>query len=380
MSGLSSLHINTEPTWRGGEQQTLYLVAGLITRGHPATLVAQRGGPLARRAREAGVPTVEVPMRGEADLGAVLGLASLLRRVRPRVVHFHTSHAHTLGAMAAALLGGRRPRTVLTRRVDFSIFRHSFLGLNRWKYRSVDRIVAISEAIRDVLLADGIDPRRIDLVPSGVDPARFDGVRPVDLRHELGLPPATRLVANVAHLADHKGQVYLVDAAPRILSACPDAAIIIIGEGELRDPLMARARDLGVAGRVLFPGFRTDVPGILRGIDIYVMPSHMEGLGTAVLDALCCALPVVAARAGGIPEIVRDRENGLLVPPRDPEALAAAVIGLLRDPALARALAARGPATVRDRFGVDRMVDGNVAVYRRLVAGRPISRRASALR
>jgi len=152
-----------------------------------------------------------------------------------------------------------------------------------------------------------------------------------------------------------------------VLAGRDDCAILVVGDGELRLPLMARAKELRVAERVLFPGFRDDVPAILRAIDLFVMPSHLEGLGTIVLDALCCGVPVVAARAGGIPEAIRDGENGILVPPKEPAALAAAILRVLADDTLARRLAAAGPPTVAARFTADRMTEGNIAVYERLI-------------
>ncbi len=364
---VSTLHINTEPTWRGGEQQTLYLLRGLVARGHPVSLCAQKGSPMATRAREAGISTQELRMRGEVDVVAVIKLAREMRRRRPDLVHFHTSHAHSLGALAASLLGRRRPKTLLTRRVDFSIYRHSFLGLNHLKYRGVDHIVAISRAIRDVLLADGIAAERIDCVSSGIDPERFNGVAPCDLRAELGVPAETKLIVNVAFFADHKGQRYLVEAAPNILSEFPQCAICLVGDGGLRPQLMQLAKDLGVAERVFFPGFRRDVPEILKAADIYAMPSHKEGLGTAILDALICRLPVVATRAGGIPEIVHDGVNGFLVPARDSVALGDALLRLLRDPALAAAMGDEGPRIVASEYTVDAMVEGNLAVYAKLL-------------
>ena len=364
---IRSLHLNDARTWRGGEQQTLYLLEGLARRGHDVALVAQPKSPMAVRAAAAGVRTYELAMRGELDIPAAWGFSRIVREVDPDLVHYHTSHAHAIGAAAMAVLGRRRPRTLLSRRVDFSIFRHSFLGLNGLKYRAVDRIIAISEAIRAVLIEDGIEPARIDVVLSGVDAGRFAGVAPRDLRPELGFPGDTRVIVNVGALADHKGQIYLVEAAPAIVEAHPEAAIAIVGEGEERPRLEKRIAELGVGARVRLVGFREDVPAILKGADIYVMPSHAEGLGTAVLDALCCGLPVVAARAGGIPEMIEDGVNGLLVAPRDPRALSSAVLALLDDAALARSLGAAGPATVASRFSVDKMVEGNIAVYEKLL-------------
>ena len=364
---IRSLHINTEPTWRGGELQTLYLLEGLARRGFRVFLCAQKGSPLAERARAANIETAEVQMRGEIDIFAAAKISRLIKRFDPALVHYHTSHAHTLGAMACWLRGYKRPRTLLTRRVDFSIYRHSFLGLNHLKYRVVDHIVTISRAILAVLLADGLPPDNIDCVPSGVDPKRFSDVKPVDLRSELGLPSDIKLVGNIAFFADHKGQRYLVEAAPTILERFPNCAIVLIGEGGLRKPLMKLAKQLGVEDRVLFPGFRNDVPAILRSLDVYAMPSHQEGLGTAILDALCCGVPVVASDAGGIPEVVHHDVNGLLVPPQRSPELAEAILRVLTNEEEAARYSAAGPVTIEREYTVDRMVDGNIEVYRKLV-------------
>lgn len=364
------VHMNTERTWRGGEQQTLYLMEGLRARGIPQLLVAQRGGACAERARAKGLPVLPLRMRGEADPFAILALRSLLLEARATIVHAHTSHAHTLGAIAAALLGSRRPRVLVARRVDFSIFRRSFFGLNRIKYvHGVDRYATVSRAIKDVLLRDGLRDERISVVHSGIDLGRIDQApsEREKVRAELQVPEGDWLVANVAHMADHKGQVYLVDAVPRILSKMRNVTFAIVGDGELRGSLEARARELGVAGRIRFPGFREDVPRILKALDVFVMPSHMEGLGTSVLDAMAAGAPVVGTEAGGMTEMLEHGRNGLVCPIRDAGAIARAVLELLGDRERAKALAAQARRDVVERFSKEAMVAKTVAVYEDLV-------------
>jgi len=367
---IRTLHINTEATWRGGEQQTLYLLRGLVSRGFPVLLCAQKGGRLVERAREVGIDTIALRMRGEIDVIAGFKIAQQIRRFRPDLVQYHTSHAHSLGILANGFLLRRRPRTLLTRRVDFSIYRHSFLGLNHLKYNRVDRIVAISEAIEKVLLNDGMTPERVDCVPSGTDPERFRDPTPAQLRQEFGLSPDTKIVGNVAFFADHKGQRHLVEAAKTVLEKFPRTAIFLIGEGPLREPLQRLAQDEGIGDRVFFPGFRRDIPAILRDLDLYVMPSHKEGLGTAILDALYCGVPVVACEAGGMPELVHHEKTGLLVPPQDSKALAQAIIRLLDHPDEAATYATAGRKRVEDHYTVDRMVEGNIRVYERMLESR----------
>ncbi len=374
---LRVLHLNTEPSWRGGEQQVYYLHEGLLRRGHASTVVAQPGKPLAERVAANGLGgpgrLVEMRMRGEADVRAIARLAALMQRGRYDVVQMHTSHAHTLGVLAAGLLGSsRRPRTIVSRRVDFSIYRRSFLGLNGLKYRhGVDRYVTVSHAIRRVLIDDGLDPDRISCVHSGIDVGRFDAeptaAERAALRAELGAPGDGPLIGNVAWFADHKGQIYLVEATPAIVAAHPDARVVLIGDGELRETLETRARELGVGEKILFPGWRNDVPACLKSLDLFVMSSHLEGLGTSVLDAMAAGTPVVGTAAGGIPESVIDGETGLLVPVRDPDALAAAVVRMLDDPDLAARCREAARRRVMERFSVDAMVEGTIAVYRELL-------------
>lgn len=365
MSALRVLHIDTEKTWRGGEQQALYLAQGLAARGVEQLCVGRPGMPYVERCAAAGLDVEPVSMRGEADVAAMRRLARLFRRWRPDVIHMHTSHAHTLGVVARRLSGVGR--TLVSRRVDFTIYRN-FLRLSWFKYRfGVDRYVAISEGIKRQMVRDGIPAARIEVVHSGIDPARFDGVEPHDLRAEFGLPADARIVGDVAAFGWHKAQEVLVRAMPRILESVPSAYVFLIGDGELRPKIEAEVRGLGLEDRILFTGFRTDVPSLIRGMDCFVMCSVLEGLCTSLLDALALECPAVGSAVGGIPEVLVDGETGLTVPPRDPVALADAVVRVLRDGALADRLRAAGHRHVQDGFTVDAMVEGNLAVYRRLV-------------
>jgi len=368
------LHVNTERTWRGGEQQVLYLARGLQARGVTQELLCQQNSVLAARARDAGLPVWERRLHGEVDLPSMRAMAERLRAGHFDLIHMHTSHAHTLGLVAARLAGrrrpGDRPATLVSRRVDFSIRKRRLLDFSHLKYTwGLDRIVCVSEMIRAVLLRDGLPPALVGVVHSGVDVARLNGApdRRADYRREFGVPSGAPLIATVGHCADHKGQRFLVAAAPAVLQRFPEARILVVGEGELLPDLKEQARALHVEGRVLFPGFRTDVPALLRALDLFCFPSHLEGLGTSVLDALAVGLPVVATTAGGIPEMITDGVHGRLVPPRDPAALAAALVEMLEHPERARQMGEAGRARVMAEFTADRMVEKTLGEYERLV-------------
>jgi len=356
---LKTLHIDGERTWRGGEQQVLYLTTGLKARGHEAVVACQPGSPMAERARAAGLEVAEVGMRGEADFRAVLALRRLLRRGGFDIVHMHTSHAHALGCAAAAL--ARRGRTVVSRRVDFGVATNLISG---FKYRhGVDRFIAISQAVRQALVDGGVAPDKVAVVHSGIDLSRFDGVTAGGLREEFAVPADARVVGNVAAMADHKGQRYLLAAMPRVLAAEPRARLFVVGDGELRGALEAQTRELALGEAVTFAGFRTDVPQWLALFDVFVMSSHLEGLCTSVLDALAMRRPVVATAAGGLPEIIRHEATGLLVPPKEPGPLADAILRLLRDRELGRRLAEAGRRHVEQEFSAESMVEGTLRVY-----------------
>jgi glycosyltransferase involved in cell wall biosynthesis len=223
-----------------------------------------------------------------------------------------------------------------------------------------------------VLIADGLPEALLGVVHSGIDLSRLDAVpdRALDYRREFGVPRDGPLILNVAHCADHKGQRYLVAAAPALLAHHPGARIVIAGEGELLPALQAQAAELGLAERVLFPGFRTDVPALLRACDLFCFPSHLEGLGTSVLDALAMGCPIVSTTAGGIPEMIESGVHGLLVPPRDPAALAAGMLWMLEHPAEARAMGAAGRQRVERDFTCERTAQRTLAEYGRLLAAR----------
>jgi len=352
---LTTLQIDTERTWRGGEQQALYLALGLRRLGQRPIVVAQPACPLLAAVREAGVETRAIRMRGEADVVAAARIASLARREDAAILHAHTSHAHTLALLARGL--GCRSKVVVARRVDFDV-------RGRWKYgRRVDRFIAVSHAVKRVLERCGVRPAQVSVVHDGIDLARIDEAQQQDYRREFGFAADAFVVGNVAHMADHKGQQYLVAAVPQVLAERPDARLVIVGHGELWEALHAQARRLGVQRQVVFAGFRSDVPGLLKFFDLFVISSHLEGLCSSLMDAMAARRPIVATAAGGIPELVTHEQEGLLVAPKDPAALAGAILRLMRDRPLAQRLAARGRRAVEERFTVQHMVEATATVY-----------------
>jgi L-malate glycosyltransferase len=361
-----SLHIDTARTWRGGQNQVLLTVNGLRAIGQRATLVAHPDGELRQRAAE-GLDLIPLAPRTEMDLAAAWKLSRLVKRLRPDVLHAHDPHGIAMASLALSLGGASpsngTPSLVASRRVDFHLKGNSF---SRWKNRQVDCFIAASEAIRHMLLADGIAPDLVVTVHEGIDVEHVVAAPPVNVHEAFWLPHRAPVVGNVAALVPHKGQRYLVDAAHLVVQEVPDARVVIFGEGELREHLEKQVRDHRLEKHVFLPGFRTDVLGCIKGCDLFAMSSVTEGLGTSLLDAMACHRAIVATSAGGIPEIVEDGVNGLLVPARDAHALAAAIVRALKDDRLRNRMGEAGFRRVSEEFSVERMVSATAAVYERL--------------
>jgi len=363
VKGLSLCHVDAGREWRGGQRQTLFLVRELKRAGWPVFLVAQKGSPLEAKAKEEGLRVISLKMKGEADLWSSLRLALIMKKKKCQLAHFHDAHSLSLGLRAASW--ARVPLILAHRRVDFPLRRNFF---SRRKYgRKLDMIIAISEGVKKVLLAGGVPAEKIRVIPSGIDFSVFDQVKDRDfLRREFCFSADDFLVGIVAALEDHKGHSYLFQATRIVRQHSPRIRLIVVGSGSLRLELESQVQQLGIEDIVFFLGFREDVPRILASLDLFVLSSHLEGLGSSLIDAMASRLPVVATRAGGIPEIVHHGETGLLVPPRDPEALAQAIIELYHDRQLASRLAQNGSDFVRSHFSAEAMAKRVVDLYQDL--------------
>ena len=358
-----SLHIDTARTWRGGQNQVLLTVLGLRALGHRSMLIAHPAGELRQRAQE-GLELVPIAPKTEMDLGAAWRLSRLIKQLRPDVLHAHDPHGVAMAALALSMSTQlAKPPLVAARRVDFHLKNNAF---SRWKYRQVDLFVCVSDAIRRMLVADGVPASRIVIVHEGIDIGHVEAAPAANLHADLWLPHNSPIVGNVAALVPHKGQRHLIEAAALVIKRVPDARFVIAGEGELRPALERLIKDHHLEKHVFLVGFRPDILSVHKGFDIFVMSSVTEGLGTSLLDAMACGKPIVATTAGGMPEVVADGRTGILVPPRDHTAMAEALIRLLSDAALRAEMGAAGVARARARFSAERMVQDTLDVYKRV--------------
>lgn len=363
-----SMHIDSARTWRGGQNQVLLTVLGMRALGHRSMLVAHPAGELRQRAEE-GLDLVPLAPATEMDLSAAWRLSRLVKQLRPDVIHAHDPHGVAMAAMALTMRSGSRtappaPPLVAARRVDFHMKGNA---LSRWKYRQVDCFICASDAIRRMVVADGVAADRAVTIHEGIDLAHVAAAPAADLHADLWLPHDAPIVGNVAALVPHKGQRHLIEAAAIVVRQVPDARFVIAGAGELREALERQIRERHLEKHVFLVGFRPDILSVHKAFDIFVMSSVTEGLGTSLLDAMASRRPVVATTAGGMPEVVADGETGLLVPPRDDAALAEAIVRLLKDRPMRTAMGAAGERRVRELFSSDRMVQDTLELYRRIV-------------
>lgn len=340
------LQVDSGREWRGGQNQVRLLCRELAREpGVEQRLLTNRGSELARRATRDGTPVAEAAWDIGLDPRAWWRLRRTVASFKPDIIHAHDSHALTLA------VGARAGALVATRRVDFHVGRFS-------GWRAADRIVAISDAVKQILVADGLPAMDIAVVPSGIDPTevRRAAERPTDVRARLGIAGRSPLAVNVAALVDHKDQRTLIRAARQARALRPDLHWLIAGEGELRGSLTAEIARLELADRVHLLGYVEEADALIREADVLVMSSKGEGLGSVILNALALGKPVVATAGGGIPEILPPEA---LVPVGDAEALAGKVVDALSHPASHIPLPAR--------FTASAMAQGVLAVYRSLL-------------
>ena len=363
------LHLNLAETWGGGEKQVLMLCQGLAARGHEVTLACRQGGPLCARGQEAGLDPVPLPAGAGIVPVASWRLARLIARRRFDLLHSHCGRSLTVAILArtaAVACGGAAGGIVAHRRIATRLHRNP---MTRWKYAwGADRVIAVSRLVGGVLAQCGVPTDHIRVVHSGIPCPR----EPAESRPRVkGHAEGEHVVGCVASYLPVKGLDTLIDAAALVKKQVPATRFLLIGEGPLRTELAAQIRSCNLDGSVQLMGHRTDVPELLRGLDIFVLPSRFEGMPNAVLEAMLSGNAVIATQVGGIPEAVEDGVTGLLVSPNDPSALAAAMVALLEDDSKREAMGSAGRDRVRRYFDEEMTVMKTEALYGEVLAPVP---------
>jgi glycosyltransferase involved in cell wall biosynthesis len=344
----SFLFVDSERVWRGGQVQLLDLMEGLHKRGHKVHLICHPKTKVESRAREIGLFTHPMRIRSEVGLIALARLFRVLRQVRPEILAFNTPKPILIGTLASQFTSvGVR---IIFRRVDFPLRRNFF---TRLKYTwGIDCIVAISNAVKSRLETGGVPPSKIRVIYEGIDLSLF----PKTARSSAHPPDGFTRVGTVAHLSPEKGVRYLIEAAALIPSVQDRFRFIVVGEGACLGEFKEKVRNNGLESCFQFAGFCSDPSPHLNSFDIFVLPSLSEGLSSAIIEAMAYELPVIGSRVGGIPELVNPGENGLLVPPADPAALAQAIQQLADNPEVAMQMGRRGRERVEKRHTLERKI------------------------
>jgi len=344
----SFLVIDTERVWRGGQDQLFALLKGLRQRGHPVHLVCQPDTLLGTRAEENAIHVHPLAIRSELGLLSLLSLIPLLRKIRPDVLAFNTPKAILLGTLASkfASVGIK----IIFRRVNFPLRRNPF---SRLKYTwGIDSVIAISESIHLQLQLCGIPASRIHTIYEGMDLSLYPKLAQPRQRK----PGEPAVIGTVAHLSPEKGLNYLIEAAALIPGVQDRMRFVIVGDGNCLQELKELAARKGVTDIVHFAGFHDNTYQYMKSFDIFALPSLSEGLSSAILEAMAASLPIVATNVGGIPELVKEGENGMLVTPANPQALACAIQQMADNPEESLRMGLRGRERMEIRFTLERKI------------------------
>ncbi len=359
------LHVEAGMHLYGGAQQVLYIMQGLSRLGVSNVLACPDDSEIGNKIvalKEPSIKAISVKMQGDADFGLIFRLRKIILQEQVDLVHLHSRRgADVLGGIAARLCG---IPCVLSRRVDNT---ESVL-VAKLKYRLYDRIITISEAIKNVLLKAQVPAAKIICVRSAVDAEQYDRICEREKFNQLfGVSKEHVVIGMLAQFIPRKGHRYLLEALPEVMEKYPGIKVLLFGKGPLLDQVQSEIKQRNLQDIVMIAGFRSDLSSWLCCLDILVHPAEMEGLGVSLLQAAAAGVPIIGSRAGGIPEVIRDGENGLLIEPGDVQGLRDAMLDLLSDSKLRRKMGLRGKQMISKMFSIDVMAAGNLAVYKEVL-------------
>jgi L-malate glycosyltransferase len=356
------LHVSTPASWRGGEQQVANLATILQQQNIEQVLLCPAGSALATRMMKVSVPVATFASRGILNLKVALRIKALCTNQHFDIIHCHDAHAHTAAVLCAAFLGNKVP-IIVSRRVYFPV---SGSPLSKWKYNhsSICRIICVSNAVMEMTSPSIKNKSVLCVVHSGIDPAKYLRKFPNrKLVTELKLSPSAKIVGCLGALDRHKDYPTFLRAAASMLKKDPALHFIIAGKGDEERNIHKLIGELNLRDHVHLLGFREDVADVLQSLDLFMITTVAEGLGTIILEAFAAGIPVVATRIGGIPEMVEDGVTGLLAEPRDAESFSTAALRILHNPEFTKQLTDNALARVED-FSFEATAQKTLDIYR----------------
>ncbi|MGF1532430.1 MAG: glycosyltransferase family 4 protein [Bernardetiaceae bacterium] len=356
------LHLSSAISWRGGEQQVAYLLEGLVSCGHQVTVFCPKRSSLAEFCRRGSIPLHTYTKRMSIDPFVIGSLVRLFRQKKFDIAHTHDAQSHSQAVLAHRLSGSHLP-LVVSRRVAFPIKKKGFSNY-KYNYAGVQRILCVSEAIKKKLQGAIQHSERLTTVYSGIDENKFKKNKSGKLCQELNIDPATFLIGNTSALSYHKDYQTFINTAVRLREAGIMAKFLLIGRDDgMEDTLRNYIQQQKFSEDFYFLGFRKDVPEILPDLDVFLFTPMVEGLGTSVLDAFACGVPVVATNTGGIPEMVHHEQTGLLADTGDDQALAQHVQWILENPQESKELTENAYQLLHQKFTRQSTLEATLRVY-----------------
>jgi glycosyltransferase involved in cell wall biosynthesis len=348
----------------GAERQVVTLASSLNGNRYKFYVCCLRNeGVQANELRSNGIPVVSLKMRLRFWPMGMYRLYRLIRHLKPKIIHTHLYESGIWGRLVGIFT---HTPVILTTEHSLPFPKRRYLLLERITNHFTDKMIAVSEEIRQKCIhKQGVPPDKVITIPTAVDIAHFQGVKTRNhLRNELGMRDSSPLIGTIARLVRPKRLDYLLEAARLVCNKVPKARFVIIGDGPLREELNNQAEELGlIPGCVSFLGSRFDIPEILSSLDIFILSSELEGLPVALLEAMASTRPVIATRVGGIPQVIQDGYNGILVSPHDPTGLANAIFAVIEDNTLSRSMAIEGFRTIESRYSINAVGQQIVSLY-----------------
>lgn len=355
------LHVSTIKSWGGGEQQLVYLYQELAKQPLQQLILCHNNSALAQLSQARNFNYLTFQGSGSINFKLAWQLAMLCRKQTCTIIHAHDSHALT-AALLARLLFRCSAKLVVSRKVAFPIGK-SWLSRYKYQTKHISQIICISQAVRNIVAQTVPDSAKLTVIYDGVDVSRFTNSQlTTDLRQALHCTSETILIGTIASLVPSKDLFTFLATAKQLLQQGLQTKFLIIGDGPQKSDLQVFATQEKIAEHILFMGFRADIPTLLPQLDIFMFTSKQEGMGSVLLEAMACQVPIVATRVGGIPEIVEDQVTGLLAEVGDTKGLAQAVNKLLQNPKTRQQLVSRAKHQLTN-FSIDTMARNTLAVY-----------------
>ena len=377
------LYIIEGITFGGGERVFMQLAEGMKAKGYGITVGCVPRGVFAKRLRELGIEVEGFNMDSKYNIRVIFQMAKFMKQKNIHIVHTQGGRAPFFGRIAARL--AKVPIVIST--VAMLLSRESHSDVNRLKRTVyllidkltsgyVDRFLVLSEPHREALNTDyNIERSKVIKIYNGIEFHKYDAISGDGLRvrKELGIALSSSIVGVIGRLAWEKGLPFFLQAASKVTATFPEIKFLIVGDGPLKAELEKLSNELNIRQNCIFTGFRQDIPDILSAVDMLVMSSLYEGMPMVILEAMAASKPVIATKVGGIPEMVRDGETGILVPPEDADALAGSMLTLLKNKNRARQMGLAGRRCVEDHFDVEVMVQNTEAVYQELMREKAVN-------